>query len=104
MKKKRQVMKDRRRKGGQERKETGSAGRASRRGTGWELKGGNENGSINYKTIAEFGLCCRVQVRSGAFSCFNLRGQPSMYTLCGTMETDSIQEYLTMHGNHVMLK
>jgi hypothetical protein len=104
MKKKRQVRKDRRRKGRQERKESGRVGRASRGGTGWELKGGKGNGSSNYETIAEFGLCCRVQARTGALSCFNLSGQPSMYTLCGTMETDSIQECLAMHGNHVMLK
>jgi hypothetical protein len=60
-----------------------------------------------YETIVEFGLCCRVQARTGALSCFSLSaisGQPSSYILCGTIETDSIQECLAVHGNHVMLK
>jgi hypothetical protein len=103
-KKERHVKKARRGKGRQEKKESGRIGKASRGGTGWEMKGGKGNRSSNYETIVEFGLCRRVQARSGALSYFNLSGQSSMYTLCGTMETASIQEHLAMHGNHAMLK
>jgi hypothetical protein len=98
MKKKRQVRMGRR-KGRQKRKESVRVGRANGGGTGWELKGGKGNGSSNYKIIAEFGLCCRF-----ALSCFNLSGQPSTYTLCDTMETDSIQKCLAMQNSHVVLK
>jgi hypothetical protein len=105
MKMERQTRKDRRSKGRQERKESGRVGRASRGGRRWELNGGKGSGSINYETIAEFGLCCRIQARTGALSCFNLSGQPSIYIISVVQwKQTKIQECLAMHGNHVMLK
>jgi hypothetical protein len=104
MKKKRQVRKDNRRKGGKERKDSGMLGKASRGGTGWQSKRGKGNGSSNYETIAEFGLCCRLRARTGAISCFDVSGQPSMNTLCSKMEKDLIQECFATHRNHVILK
>jgi hypothetical protein len=56
--------KERRRKGGQEGKRQGwKEGRIGEEDRRWELKGGKGNGSINYKAIAEFGLCNRVRAR-----------------------------------------
>jgi hypothetical protein len=91
------MRKNRQRRVTEEREESG---RASSRGRRCKLR---EERRINYETIAEFGLGCRVQARTGALLWFNPSGQPSVHTHCSTVETDAIHECSAMRGNHFIL-